>query len=313
MSDGTAAGTRLVKDIVAGAGSPCPDNLTADGSVLLFSAFDPAHGRGGSGAATARRLGTRRLTGHRARAPSPPAPRLHRRGSERLLRGQRQRRRLRALGGAEDPTSSPPSRTCPPPTGPGAPSRRSPPPASPTGCGEGLFCAERTRHPGRDGGLPRPRPARRRLRAAAGHRHPLHRRPRLLLGRRLDRADRHRRRHPGVRRLAAPLLPGEPRSAARRDGDLPAPRPPRREPTCRRRPPAPASPTCRPAYWAAAWIEQLAAEGITNGCAVNLYCPNKRWGAPRWRSSWRGRSTCRSRRDGEALKESRKPRRAYLP
>jgi hypothetical protein len=28
-------------------------------------------------------------------------------------------------------------------------------------------------------------------------------------------------------------------------------------------------------YWAAAWIEQLAAEGITNGCDVNLYCPNK--------------------------------------
>jgi len=28
-------------------------------------------------------------------------------------------------------------------------------------------------------------------------------------------------------------------------------------------------------FWAAAWIEQLAAEGITNGCGVNLYCPNK--------------------------------------
>ena len=28
-------------------------------------------------------------------------------------------------------------------------------------------------------------------------------------------------------------------------------------------------------FWAAAWIEQLAAEGITNGCDVNLYCPNK--------------------------------------
>ena len=26
-------------------------------------------------------------------------------------------------------------------------------------------------------------------------------------------------------------------------------------------------------YWAAAWIEQLAAEGITTGCAANLYCP----------------------------------------
>jgi hypothetical protein len=26
-------------------------------------------------------------------------------------------------------------------------------------------------------------------------------------------------------------------------------------------------------HWAAAWIEQLAAEGITQGCAVNSYCP----------------------------------------
>jgi hypothetical protein len=26
-------------------------------------------------------------------------------------------------------------------------------------------------------------------------------------------------------------------------------------------------------YWAAAWIERLAAEGITTGCAANLYCP----------------------------------------
>lgn len=28
-------------------------------------------------------------------------------------------------------------------------------------------------------------------------------------------------------------------------------------------------------YWAAAWIEQLAAEGITNGCAPDLYCPER--------------------------------------
>jgi ELWxxDGT repeat protein len=28
-----------------------------------------------------------------------------------------------------------------------------------------------------------------------------------------------------------------------------------------------------PDYWAAAWIEQLAAEGITNGCATGYYCP----------------------------------------
>jgi hypothetical protein len=26
-------------------------------------------------------------------------------------------------------------------------------------------------------------------------------------------------------------------------------------------------------YWAAAWIKQLAAEGITSGCGTGLYCP----------------------------------------
>jgi ELWxxDGT repeat protein len=28
-------------------------------------------------------------------------------------------------------------------------------------------------------------------------------------------------------------------------------------------------------YWVASWIEQLAAEGITNGCAENLFCPGR--------------------------------------
>ncbi|HNO32298.1 MAG TPA: S-layer homology domain-containing protein, partial [Anaerolineales bacterium] len=27
-------------------------------------------------------------------------------------------------------------------------------------------------------------------------------------------------------------------------------------------------------YWAAAWIKQLAAEGITGGCGVGIYCPD---------------------------------------
>jgi len=27
-------------------------------------------------------------------------------------------------------------------------------------------------------------------------------------------------------------------------------------------------------YWAAAWIEQLAAEGITGGCGTGIYCPD---------------------------------------
>ncbi|MFL6194017.1 MAG: ELWxxDGT repeat protein [Thermoanaerobaculia bacterium] len=44
VSDGTAAGTHLVKDIAPGAESSNPDNLTAVGSVLLFSATDGGHG-----------------------------------------------------------------------------------------------------------------------------------------------------------------------------------------------------------------------------------------------------------------------------
>jgi hypothetical protein len=27
------------------------------------------------------------------------------------------------------------------------------------------------------------------------------------------------------------------------------------------------------AHWAGAWIEQLAAEGITSGCGTRIYCP----------------------------------------
>lgn len=27
--------------------------------------------------------------------------------------------------------------------------------------------------------------------------------------------------------------------------------------------------------WAAAWIEQLAAEGLTGGCAPGLFCPDR--------------------------------------
>src|SRR4051812_3158537 len=43
-SDGTPAGTHLVKDIEPGAGSAVPSNLTAVGSVVVFSAFDATHG-----------------------------------------------------------------------------------------------------------------------------------------------------------------------------------------------------------------------------------------------------------------------------
>jgi ELWxxDGT repeat protein len=44
VSDGTPAGTHLVKDVEPGAGSSVPNNLTAFGSVVVFSAFDAAHG-----------------------------------------------------------------------------------------------------------------------------------------------------------------------------------------------------------------------------------------------------------------------------
>jgi len=43
-SDGNEAGTHLVRDIVPGAGSSLPYNLTTIGSVLVFSAYDEAHG-----------------------------------------------------------------------------------------------------------------------------------------------------------------------------------------------------------------------------------------------------------------------------
>ena len=45
VSDGTATGTRLVKDIVAGAGSPVIRNARAIDHLLLFSADDGVHGR----------------------------------------------------------------------------------------------------------------------------------------------------------------------------------------------------------------------------------------------------------------------------
>ncbi len=44
VSDGTAAGTHMVADVLPGPDSSRPDNLTAVGSTLLFSAYDGAHG-----------------------------------------------------------------------------------------------------------------------------------------------------------------------------------------------------------------------------------------------------------------------------
>ena len=44
VSDGTAAGTRMVEDILPGPGSSHPRQLEVEGNILLFSATDGAHG-----------------------------------------------------------------------------------------------------------------------------------------------------------------------------------------------------------------------------------------------------------------------------
>jgi len=44
-TDGTAAGTWMVSDIVAGAGSSVPDDFSVQDGVLYFSAWTPADGR----------------------------------------------------------------------------------------------------------------------------------------------------------------------------------------------------------------------------------------------------------------------------
>lgn len=44
VSDGTAAGTHMVEDLLPGPGSSRPDDLAAVGNTLLFSAFDGVHG-----------------------------------------------------------------------------------------------------------------------------------------------------------------------------------------------------------------------------------------------------------------------------
>ncbi|MEO0733089.1 MAG: hypothetical protein AAFZ52_09660 [Bacteroidota bacterium] len=45
VSDGSAAGTRLLSDLVPGAGGSAPDDLTVVGDLLFFSATTPATGR----------------------------------------------------------------------------------------------------------------------------------------------------------------------------------------------------------------------------------------------------------------------------
>ncbi len=95
------------------------------------------------------------------------------------------------------------------------------------GCGVGYLLPEQPDPARGDGGLPGPRQARRRLRAAAGHRHGVHRRPRRLLGGGAHRAALPRRDHQGVLPEPAALLHHGHRDPGR-DGDLPDPRQVRR-------------------------------------------------------------------------------------
>ena len=275
VSDGTAAGTRLVEGHRPRARLlvvPTASRAGRHHAPLLRLRRRP---RPGALAQRRRHAAGTLQVQDIAPGPAPLQPaRLHRPRATRLLRGQRQRDRLRALGRRRGRISSPPSRTCPRPTGPGAPSRRWPTPASPAAARPELYCPEPhvTRAEmavflgrGLHGAAFAPPPA-------TGTR--FDDVPAGLLGRRPGSSRSPPTASPGVRRLAAALLPGSPAGAGPRwRSSCCAPATAR--PTRRRRPPAPASPTCRPAYWAAAWIEQLAAEGITNGCAADLYCPER--------------------------------------
>jgi ELWxxDGT repeat protein len=271
VSDGTAGGTRMVKEIVPGPDSPLPRNLTAAGSVLVFTAFDPAHGQEiwrSDGTA----LGTRRLQDI---APGP---------------GSSSPSRYTVVGStlffvANDnvtgfelwamPTSALLATFEDVPATHWAWSSVEAVAAAgiTQGCGEGLFCAERTL-----------------TRAEMG----------VFLGRALHGSAFVPPPATGTRFADVPasywaadwieqiatdgVTQGCAASPARfcpaaqvaraemaifllraRHGAAYVPPPA----TGTRFTDVPAS------FWAAAWIEQLAAEGITNGCDVNLYCPNK--------------------------------------
>jgi ELWxxDGT repeat protein len=271
VSDGTEAGTHRVKDINPGQESSRPGNLTAVGSVLLFSAFDPAHGvEAWRTDGTA--VGTRRVTDI---APGPLS-------SSPLG--------FTAAGAnvyfaANDNTSGfelwalPQSNILA--TFEDAPttywawhSIEAVAAAGITlGCGEGLFCAERTL-----------------TRAEMG----------VFLGRALHGSTFVPPTATGTRFADVPasywaagwieqiatdgVTQGCAVSPLRFCPEAQVARAEMAIFLLRARhggsyTPPPATGTrftdVPVSYWAAAWIEQLAAEGITNGCDVNLYCPNK--------------------------------------
>ena len=270
VSDGTEAGTYVVKGTGPG-GSPNPDHLTADGSVLLFSAFDPAHGVE-AWRTDGRAVGTRRVTDI---APGPLsssplgftaaganvyfAANDNDAGFE--LWAVPQSNVLATF--ADAPTTYWAWRSIEAVAAAGIT----------LGCGEGLFCTERTL-----------------TRAEMG----------VFLGRGLHGSTFVPPPATGTRFADVPasywaadwieqiatdgVTQGCATSPARFCPEAQVARAEMAIFLLRARhggaympPPATGTRfTDVPAnFWAAAWIEQLAAEGITNGCDVNLYCPNK--------------------------------------
>jgi ELWxxDGT repeat protein len=271
VSDGTETGTHLVRDIAPGLYSSNPDNLTADGSVLLFSAYDPAHGvEAWRTDGTA--VGTRRITeiapdafsssplGFTAAGPNVYfAANDNDAGFELWAVPQ-----SNVLATFEDvPTTYWAWRSVEAVAAAGIT----------LGCGEGLFCTERTLTRAEMGvflgrGLhgsafvPPPATGTRFADVPASYWaagwieqiatdgvtqgcavSPLRFCPEAQVARAEMAIFLLRARHGGA------YMP--PPATGTRFTDVPA------------------------SFWAAAWIEQLAAEGITNGCDVNLYCPNK--------------------------------------
>jgi ELWxxDGT repeat protein len=271
VSDGTEAGTYVVKGTGPGLAYPNPDNLTADGSVLLFSAYDPAHGvEAWRTDGTA--VGTRRVTDI---APGPLsssplgftvaganvyfAANDNDAGFELWAVPQ-----SNVLATFEDvPTTYWAWRSVEAVATAGIT----------LGCGEGLFCAERTLTRAEMGVflgralhgstfVPPPATGTRFADVPASYWaadwieqiatdgvtqgcavSPLRFCPEAQVARAEMAIFLLRARHGGA------YMP--PPATGTRFTDVPA------------------------TFWAAAWIEQLAAEGITNGCDVNLYCPNK--------------------------------------
>ena len=271
VSDGTAAGTHMVADIVPGADSSLPYNLTADGSVLVFTAFDPLHGME-AWRSDGTALGTRRLADV-APGPLSASPVGYTLAGNRLFFTADDNTtgfelwaipQTAVLGTFADvPTDSWAWSAVEAIAAAGIT----------LGCGDGLFCADRTltraemgvflgRGLHGAGFVPPPATGTRFTDVPASFwaadwieqiatdgvtqgcsASP----PRYCPSAQVSRAEMAvfllRARHGGS------YVP--PPATGTRFTDVPA------------------------GYWAADWIEQLAAEGITNGCAANLYCPGR--------------------------------------